>query len=33
VPAVGLMFALGVMPQLLVNLFNPLVTQWALALP
>ncbi len=29
VPLVALMFALGVMPQLLVKLFNPLVTAWA----
>ena len=28
-PMVALMFALGVMPQLLTGLFNPLVTMWA----
>lgn len=33
IPATGLMFALGVMPQLLVGLINPLVTQWVSSLP
>jgi NADH-quinone oxidoreductase subunit M len=33
IPATGLMLALGVMPQLLVGLINPLVTQWASSLP
>jgi NADH-quinone oxidoreductase subunit M len=35
VPLVALMFLLGVLPQLLVRFFNPLVTHWAghLALP
>jgi NADH:ubiquinone oxidoreductase subunit 4 (subunit M) len=28
-PLVGLMFVLGVLPQLLAGLINPLVTQWA----
>ncbi len=32
-PAVALMFVLGVWPQLLVSLFNPLVTAWAAHLP
>ncbi len=32
-PAVVLMFVLGVWPQLLVSLFNPLVTAWAAHLP
>ncbi len=32
-PAVVLMFALGVMPQLLAGLINPLVTAWAGSLP
>jgi NADH-quinone oxidoreductase subunit M len=29
VPAVALMFLLGVLPQLLTGLFNPLITSWA----
>jgi NADH:ubiquinone oxidoreductase subunit 4 (subunit M) len=29
VPLIALMFILGVMPQLLTQLFNPLVTAWA----
>jgi NADH-quinone oxidoreductase subunit M len=29
VPLIGLMFVLGVAPQLLTKLFNPLVTAWA----
>jgi len=35
VPLVALMFLLGVLPQLLTGLFNPLITQWAghLSLP
>ncbi len=33
IPATGLMFALGLMPQLLIGLFNPLITQWAASLP
>lgn len=33
VPTVTLMFVLGVYPQLLVSLFNPLVTAWAVHLP
>ena len=33
VPAVTLMFVLGVWPQLLVSLFNPLITTWAGQLP
>ncbi len=33
VPAVVLMFALGVYPQLLVQLFNPLFTAWSAHLP
>ena len=32
-PAILLMFVLGVWPQLLVSLFNPLVTVWAAHLP
>jgi NADH-quinone oxidoreductase subunit M len=32
-PAIALMFILGVWPQLLVSLFNPLVTMWAVHLP
>jgi NADH-quinone oxidoreductase subunit M len=32
-PALVLMFVLGVWPQLLVSLFNPLVTAWAAHLP
>jgi NADH-quinone oxidoreductase subunit M len=33
VPLVALMLLLGVLPQLLTGLFNPLITQWAAALP
>jgi NADH-quinone oxidoreductase subunit M len=33
IPAIGLMFVLGLVPQLLIGLFNPLVTQWAASLP
>jgi NADH-quinone oxidoreductase subunit M len=33
IPLVVVMFALGVMPQLLIGLFNPLVTAWAVHLP
>ena len=33
IPATGLMFGLGIMPQLLVGLFNPLITQWVASLP
>jgi NADH-quinone oxidoreductase subunit M len=33
IPAIGLMFVLGVMPQLLIGLINPLVTQWVSSLP
>jgi len=33
VPAVALMFVLGVYPQLLVQLFNPLFTAWSAHLP
>ena len=33
VPAVALMFLLGVLPQLLTGLFNPLITSWANHLP
>jgi NADH-quinone oxidoreductase subunit M len=33
VPLVVVMFVLGVMPQLLIGLFNPLVTAWAAHLP
>lgn len=32
-PGIALMFALGVMPQLLVRFINPLVTAWAGSLP
>lgn len=32
-PAVALMFVLGVWPQLLMSLINPLVTAWAASLP
>ncbi len=32
-PAIALMFVLGVWPQLLVGLINPLVTSWAALLP
>jgi NADH-quinone oxidoreductase subunit M len=32
-PAVALMFVLGVWPQLLMGLINPLVTAWAAHLP
>ena len=32
-PTVALMFVLGVWPQLLVSIFNPLVTAWAAHLP
>jgi NADH-quinone oxidoreductase subunit M len=33
VPLVVLMFLLGVLPQLLAGLVNPLVTVWAATLP
>jgi NADH-quinone oxidoreductase subunit M len=33
VPLVALMFVLGVLPQLLTGLFNPLITSWANHLP
>ncbi len=33
IPGVVLMFALGVMPQLLVRLINPLITAWSASLP
>jgi NADH-quinone oxidoreductase subunit M len=33
VPLVALMFVLGVLPQLLTGLFNPLITSWASHLP
>ena len=33
IPGVGLMFALGVMPQLIVWIVNPLVTSWVTSLP
>jgi NADH-quinone oxidoreductase subunit M len=33
VPLVALMFVLGVFPQLLAGLINPLVTAWAATLP
>ncbi len=32
IPGIGLMFALGVMPQLVIWIFNPLVTSWVEAL-
>jgi NADH-quinone oxidoreductase subunit M len=32
-PAIALMFVLGVYPQLLAGLINPLVTGWAGSLP
>jgi NADH-quinone oxidoreductase subunit M len=32
-PTIALMFVLGVCPQVLVSLFNPLVTAWATHLP
>ncbi|HWA25913.1 MAG TPA: NADH-quinone oxidoreductase subunit M [Lacunisphaera sp.] len=32
-PLVALMFALGVYPQLLAGLINPLITQWAASMP
>ncbi len=32
-PATALMFVLGLYPQLLIRLFNPLITQWAASLP
>lgn len=32
-PVTVLMFALGLYPQLLIRLFNPLITQWAASLP
>lgn len=32
-PVTVLMFALGLHPQLLIRLFNPLITQWAASLP
>jgi NADH-quinone oxidoreductase subunit M len=33
VPVVILMFALGIFPQLLTGLINPLITSWAASLP
>ncbi|HVU32175.1 MAG TPA: NADH-quinone oxidoreductase subunit M [Opitutaceae bacterium] len=33
VPLVALMFLLGILPQLLAGIFNPLVTAWAVHLP
>jgi NADH-quinone oxidoreductase subunit M len=33
VPTIALMFILGVWPQALVSLFNPLVTAWTVLLP
>ena len=33
VPSIALMFVLGVWPQLLVGVFNPLVTAWTASLP
>ncbi len=32
-PAIALMFVLGLYPQLIIRLFNPLITQWASSLP
>lgn len=32
-PAIALMFVLGLYPQLVIRLFNPLITQWAASLP
>ncbi len=32
-PAIALMFLLGLYPQLVIRLFNPLITQWASSLP